>query len=440
MALTRAKEKLIVTGSASGLIAKNNSYAGLHFADSVKQSAGDVMSYGSHLKILLGTLIRHKDGGALNDLAGIDPDIRRKDHVYDPGFNIKVETFSDTEIETERAEEITDTAGMKAVLREMASGRGVREKDFRTGCPDAEERDKMTGPENAAAEAGGRNGKNEDLQAGDREYDEYKKKKEYFEYEYPYKKAVVTPVKMTASGLEVYSESSEAGYGGNGSGTAVSAPDVAGETACDDLAEGIDAAAPADDRAGRISNHNDPDAEGRALKGSERGSAYHLFFELFDYTELENIPEDFQEGNDSELLKIIAELKSDMEQRGLMSLEYALTVDNNVIAVFLKSNTGIRMKNAARKGTLRREQQFVTGIEEDGEMRLIQGIIDAFFEEDGNMILVDYKTDKNKDPEYYIHTYKLQQDAYRDAIEKALGRPVTEQIIYSTELGREIRL
>ncbi len=417
VAFTRAKEKLIVTGSTSHLITKDNSYAGLHFADSVKQSAGDVMSCGSHLKILLGTLIRHKDGGALNDLAGIDPDICKKDHAYDPGFNIDVEVFSDTEIETERAEEIIDTAGLKNILTEMAFGREGRDKDL---------------------QAGGREGRDNDPQAGGPEDDEYKKIKEYFEFEYLYKKAVVTPVKITASGLEVHSEGSEPGYDSIGTGAAAPQDKVTGENICDDIAEGIDAAASAGGRAGMISY--DPDAEEKALKGSERGNAYHLFFELFDYTELENIPEVLQGGNDSELLKIIAEQKSDMEQNGLMSHEYALTVDNDVIACFLKSNTGIRMKDAALKGTLRREQQFVMGIEEDGEMRLIQGIIDAFFEEDENMILVDYKTDKNKDPEYYISTYKLQQDAYRDAIEKALGKPVTEQIIYSTELGREILL
>ena len=60
------------------------------------------------------------------------------------------------------------------------------------------------------------------------------------------------------------------------------------------------------------------------------------------------------------------------------------------------------MQNAARAKTLYREQPFVLGVDakefypdqKKGEMVLIQGIIDAYFEEDGEIIVLDYKTDR----------------------------------------------
>ena len=59
------------------------------------------------------------------------------------------------------------------------------------------------------------------------------------------------------------------------------------------------------------------------------------------------------------------------------------------------------MQQAAKRGALRREQQFMLEIPvmelypelESEETVLVQGIIDACFEEDGEWVLVDYKTD-----------------------------------------------
>ena len=59
------------------------------------------------------------------------------------------------------------------------------------------------------------------------------------------------------------------------------------------------------------------------------------------------------------------------------------------------------MAKAQAAGKLHKEQQFVMGIPareiglvDSDELVVIQGIIDAYFEEDGELILVDYKTDR----------------------------------------------
>lgn len=81
------------------------------------------------------------------------------------------------------------------------------------------------------------------------------------------------------------------------------------------------------------------------------------------------------------------------------------------------------------------------------ETVLIQGIIDVFFEEDGKYVVVDYKTDAVKKPEELIERYKTQLDYYAEALVQILGDRMTksgdgsvEKVIYSFGLGMEIEL
>ena len=46
------------------------------------------------------------------------------------------------------------------------------------------------------------------------------------------------------------------------------------------------------------------------------------------------------------------------------------------------------------------------------ERILIQGIIDAFFEEDGKLVLVDYKTDYVENSDILIRRYEAQVRYY----------------------------
>ena len=70
---------------------------------------------------------------------------------------------------------------------------------------------------------------------------------------------------------------------------------------------------------------------------------------------------------------------------------------------FVESGLGQRMKKAAMKKHLYREQPFViqrnASMLDDGwknETVLVQGIIDAYFMEEEEIVLVDYKTDRVK--------------------------------------------
>ena len=113
---------------------------------------------------------------------------------------------------------------------------------------------------------------------------------------------------------------------------------------------------------------------------------------------------------------------------------------------FLQSNLAKRMKMADRAGKLFREQPFVLGIAAnrveksfpEEEKVLIQGIIDAYFEEDGQIVLVDYKTDAIKTPEELISRYETQVEYYKEALEKLIGKKVSESILYSFALNKAV--
>ena len=74
----------------------------------------------------------------------------------------------------------------------------------------------------------------------------------------------------------------------------------------------------------------------------------------------------------------------------------------------------------------------------DSEQVLIQGIIDIFFEEDGKIVVADYKTDAVKTPEELIQRYRVQLDYYAEALYRLTGKEVIQKIIYSFALDREI--
>ena len=70
----------------------------------------------------------------------------------------------------------------------------------------------------------------------------------------------------------------------------------------------------------------------------------------------------------------------------------------------------------------------------------MQGIIDAYFEEDGDLILVDYKTDRVRDLTELAAKYKIQLIYYKEALERLLHKTVREMYIYSFCLGCGMKL
>ena len=75
------------------------------------------------------------------------------------------------------------------------------------------------------------------------------------------------------------------------------------------------------------------------------------------------------------------------------------------------------------------------------EKILVQGIIDLYFEEDdGQLVLVDYKTDSIRlgEEAVLVDRHKEQLLLYKKALEAATNKRVKEIYLYSTCLNKEI--
>ncbi|MDO4294282.1 MAG: helicase-exonuclease AddAB subunit AddA [Eubacteriales bacterium] len=176
------------------------------------------------------------------------------------------------------------------------------------------------------------------------------------------------------------------------------------------------------------------------ISGTTRGSAYHRLLELFPFADGTEGKRWTADG----VAEVIAQKRESRE----LSAEFARAVSPGRIAAFLESPLAGRMAKAARAGKLWREQPFVLGIPAsrldsafpETETVLIQGIIDAFFEEEDGLVLLDYKTDAVSGPEQLVQRYRVQLDYYEQALNRLTGRRVKERLIYSFALGRELRL
>ena len=181
--------------------------------------------------------------------------------------------------------------------------------------------------------------------------------------------------------------------------------------------------------------------EEQELSGADRGSAYHRVMELLDFVKV------LEASSDG----LVAELKrqiSSMVDQELLQKQWGDAVSIKKLLRFFQSDLAQRMAEAQRRGKLKKEQPFVLGIAADRlksqfpheEQVLIQGIIDAFFEEGDELILMDYKTDAVKTGEELVKRYHTQMEYYTEALERITGKHVRQRIIYSFALGEEILL
>jgi len=168
--------------------------------------------------------------------------------------------------------------------------------------------------------------------------------------------------------------------------------------------------------------------------GVRRGTAYHRALELLDFSKVKTA---------QDLTLALENLKSD----GRLSEESFALLSISQLLAFIKSPLGKRLAAAQEKGLLKREQQFVIGIParemdvaDSDERILIQGIIDAYMEEEGQLVLVDYKTDFLKEGQESVlsERYGIQMEYYRRALEQITGKKVKERIIYSFALKKEV--
>ncbi len=183
-----------------------------------------------------------------------------------------------------------------------------------------------------------------------------------------------------------------------------------------------------------------------AASAAEIGTGYHRIMEFADFALACR-----EDGSvDEEYIRGCAQLLHD---NGAISDEVFAEIDTGRIAGFFRSDIGRRAAEAARRGSLKKEKPFTlrtaAGTGADGSSRyvLVQGVIDCCFEENGSMVLIDYKSSFIKpgvsydaELERIRHEYRVQIDMYSEAVLKGTGLEVSEAYLYLFSSGEALRM
>ena len=170
----------------------------------------------------------------------------------------------------------------------------------------------------------------------------------------------------------------------------------------------------------------------QGLSAAERGTALHAFLQ---YADLEGAARDLR-----------AEAQR-QQKLGLLAPELADQLDWAALERFFAGPVFARICGAEQQ---LREYEFITSIpaarvaqpgQDTGDARvLVQGVADLVLVWSDHAEILDYKTDRTKDPDQLRSAYAGQLQLYADAIRKRLGLPVTRCSLYSFALGQEVEI
>ena len=73
---------------------------------------------------------------------------------------------------------------------------------------------------------------------------------------------------------------------------------------------------------------------------------------------------------------------------------------------------------------------------------LLQGVVDCWFETDGGITVLDFKTDRvtEEDLELRVAHYRPQVEAYAQALSRIFEKEVKESYLYFFQLNRFVKL
>lgn len=174
------------------------------------------------------------------------------------------------------------------------------------------------------------------------------------------------------------------------------------------------------------------------LTSAEIGTITHLVFQKIDFNKEYSL-----ESLEKEIDKYVEKDIITKEQKEVINIEK--------IYKFVKSDFAERIRKAKSVQTeapfyMNIDVADISKIAKEQELKekiLVQGIIDLYFEEDdGKLVLLDYKTDyiEPEQEQLLVDRHKKQLLMYKKALEDATGKVVKEIYIYSTCLDKEINL
>lgn len=171
------------------------------------------------------------------------------------------------------------------------------------------------------------------------------------------------------------------------------------------------------------------------LTGAQKGTLIHLCLQKMKETEEYN-------------LEKITELIEKLKDKEIITEIEAQNIDKEKLLEYTNSQLWTELKQAKE---IHKEHPFYINIKasriynqinkEDDEDILVQGVIDLFFiDKDDKLILVDYKTDYVQNENELVEEYKGQLDLYKEALEQSLNKKVDKMCIYSVYLNKLIEI
>lgn len=181
--------------------------------------------------------------------------------------------------------------------------------------------------------------------------------------------------------------------------------------------------------------------DGKEFSSAERGSILHLVVQLLDieklYMKKDNAMEEIESQIDS------------MVQRKIISKEEAKTVNRYWILRLSMTDIFEKMVMAQKENRLFREKVFTQSVSVDypknneEDRMILMGVVDAFIiDENGDIIIIDYKTDYVTEDtlDSLVEKYRIQLDTYEKALEGISGRNVIAKYIYPFRIGRFVKV
>ena len=362
VALTRAKEKLIITGSVRD-IEKNIHKWSSNISREKSVSKYDILNGKNYLDWMMPALIKHEDLKSIREMYNISTDISIEDESK---WSIK--TWKKEDIDFERQEK----EGIREILDNM------------------------------------------DLSKNDTEY--YGEIERKLDFEYPYEAVVKKAASISVTEIKKRQEAYEE--------------------------EDISASLYRQKTTLKKPKFINEDEKEEKLTGAKRGTVVHLIMEVLDLNKVSTEDE------------IKAQIES-LVKRNIITEKESKVLTPRKISKFFQSPIGSRM---LASNFVKREQKIYTQIKmndiyvNDEEFKnnsetykdesiMLRGVIDVYFEEDDQIVILDYKTDKvYNNKEEIVYRYKKQLDIYAEALSILTGKTVKEKYLYLFSINQEIKV
>lgn len=193
------------------------------------------------------------------------------------------------------------------------------------------------------------------------------------------------------------------------------------------------------------------------IEGKERGTIIHSILELFEivpYSKLLNL-------KDRDKEEIIKDFLNNLEINGIYTKEELEIVDISILKDYMDTNIYKYLSKSIEENSnikiykektiyLKLDKKDIEileikyGLKEQlEEGQILQGVLDLYIvdEDKREIYIVDYKTDKILNEEYYKERYNIQIGIYEYSIFKKYGQDYKyNKIIYSTTMKKIIRL